>query len=339
MIGGPRSRLVAAGLALVLVCSTQAVACPSPPDPVRDLDLPRFYGDAKGTRVDPEQAKRHAASREAVTAFVRHVTKEADAAVLRRDVRRGGCALDWLAHWATGEAWLGRMATRQAEYQRKWDLAGVAIAYLKLRSMATPDHRARIEPWLQRFTDAARAFFNDRGRRRNNHWYWLGLGAGATGLATGSARHWVLAREIMADAARDIGLDGTLPLELDRGRKALHYHVFSMMPLVAMAELALARGEDWYAMRGGALHRLVAVTARGLREPALFAQLAGKAQEASVKPGAGWLALYGAHFADRLPDRGLPKIATSHRWLGGDVEVLRDVLRDQHATFASGARE
>ncbi len=194
------------------------------------------------------------------------------------------------------------MAQDQAEYQRKWDLAGAALAYIKLKSFASAEQRRVIEPWLMRFADAARAFFDDPKHKRNNHWYWLGLAVGATAIATDSDRHWQMARGIMADAAGDIAADGTLPMEIARGARAIHYHAFAVMPLVVLAELARFKEEDWYAMGDGALHRLVDVTLRGLNDPALFDQLAGVQQQRPVGAGAGWLQIYGASYPDRLKE-------------------------------------
>ena len=83
----------------------------------------------------------------------------------------------------------------------------------------------------------------------------------------------------MQDASRDIAADGTLPLEMAREGRALYYHAFAVMPLVALAELGRSRGEDWYALGDGALHRLVAKTAEGLNDPTIFDKLAGVAQQ------------------------------------------------------------
>lgn len=154
---------------------------------------------------------------------------------------------------------------------------------------------------------------------------------GATALATGSARHWEISRGIMADAARDIAADGTLPLELQRGKRALHYHAFSVTALVALAELGAARGEDWYAAGDGALHRLVRVTAGGLGDPAVFDRHARIVQERPVNPGSGCLTLYAARHPGRLPE-ALPAIPEKHRWLGGDVRVLADILARLRST-------
>ena len=145
-------------------------------------------------------------------------------------------------------------------------------------------------------------------------------------LATDSERHWQTAAGIMADAARDIGADGTIADELARKGRALHYHAFAAMPLVVLAELAAARGLDWYGIGDGALHRLVKVTAEGLAEPRLFEARVGVAQDGKTSPGAGWQQLYRARFPERA-GAGLASDAEGHRWLGGSVTVLAEALR------------
>lgn len=312
-----------------------AADCPRPPPAVVDLELERYYADARGSEVDPALKEAHAAATAPLTRFLREVTREADRAVTRRDggkaPEKARCVGRWLAAWAESGALLGRMSGPQAEAERKWDLAGLALAYLKLKPELDGKTRTAIEAWLGRLATASSAFFDDRGRKRNNHWYWLGAGLAATALATDDARLFESARGVMRDAARDIGGDGTLRHELARGSRALHYHAFSATALVILAELGAARGEDWYAMEDGALHRLVEVTARGLADPAVFDRLSGVAQERPVRPGAGWTTLYAARFPGRLPPEA-PEAAPAHRWLGGDVRVLAATLaalRDQ----------
>jgi poly(beta-D-mannuronate) lyase len=312
-----------------LAAAQREAACAAPPRPVIDLDLARFYADEAGSIIDPAKQAEHDAAVAPLTLFVRTVGDLADkshtrpSAATRAEAAR--CALGWLATWAKAGALTGRMASRQAEYQRKWDFGGIALAYLKLKAGAASADRALIEPWLIRLADASRAFFDDPARTRNNHWYWLGLGLAATGHATNSDRHWAMARGIMADAARDIAADGTLPKEMERKSRALFYHVFAMTPLVVMAELAASKGEDWYALGGGALHRLVALSHRGLMDPAGFDARTGVAQERPLNARAGWLQLYDRRFPARLAPPH-PVVAEGHRWLGGRVEVLSGVL-------------
>jgi poly(beta-D-mannuronate) lyase len=310
-------------------------ACPAVPAVMRDVDIPRFYKDDAGTIVDPVLKAQHDQAQEALTAFLRQVTSDVDKAVKRtkpaEQRQAADCALSWIATWAAGDAWLGVMKQKQAEYQRKWDLAGVALAYLKVRRFAGPEQRRVIEPWLIRFADATVKFFDEPEHKRNNHWYWQGLALAAVGLAADSKPHWERARGVMADAARDISADGTLPMELDRGARALHYHAFSCMPVVALAALGRAGGEDWLALNNGAVERLVQMTAKGLADPTVFDRLAKfegpgpRTQEQPVNAFGGWAQLYTA----LRPDQTLTVPATirdGHRWLGGDVAVLQKVL-------------
>ena len=323
------------GLVLALVAGLTAAAhaasdCPAIPAAIKDLDIPRFYADADGSVVDERLDEAHKLAVEPLTEFLKQVVSDADHAVTRRNdksrAEAADCALAWLESWAAGGAWLGTMSTKQAEYQRKWDLGGAALAYLKVRRFATPDQRRTIEPWLQSFADVARAFFDDPERKRNNHWYWLGLGEAAVGLATESPRHLDIARGIMQDALRDIAPDGSLPEEMARKGRALHYHGFAVTPLVMMAELAASRGEDWYAFENGALHRLVTFTLSGLQSPEKMDALVGVAQERPINGHAGWLHVYRRRFPDRVTGT-LPKVSEGHRWLGGNSIVLLDVLK------------
>lgn len=319
-------KYLAALVCFVAMTAPAFSACPEPPPPVHDLDLTRFYADTAGSVVDPAKMQEHKAETAPLTEFVGFIAKQADRAWRQRSSPTTpiACALTWLKSWAQADAYLGLMSSPQSESQRKWDLAGTALAYLKIRRWTAIEDRALIDAWLIKWADAARAVFDDASVKRNNHWYWLGLGLGAVGLATESDKHWQMAKAIMADGARDVSGDGTLPLELARQSRALHYHAFAVMPLVALAELGASRGEDWYDLNNGALHRLVAKTVEGLAAPAVFDNLTGVAQERPVKSFAGWVLLYKARFPGRMQtDVDQP---SSHRWLGGDAGVLRGVL-------------
>ena len=325
------------GLAIVAISAGvgQAAAaaridCPPPPEAVSNLNLPGYYKDKAKSVVDPTAQSRKRAAVKPLKDYLNALSRLVDRAVLARpQTRRAGfghCAIYWLRAWAEGGAYLGTMSSKQAESQRKWDLAGLALAYLKVRRYAGPVDRKAIDPWLQEIADRTRAIYVSPGKIRNNHWYWLGLGLGAVGLATKSERHWSEARNIMRDAANDIDPDGFLPRELKRGKRALHYHTFSAMPLVTLAELAEARQENWYAFGNGALHRLVKATANALVNPQRLEDAAGAGQERPLRSRAGWLQLYRSRFPDRSLPPDTPAAKARHRWLGGDVMALSRVL-------------
>ena len=197
MFNSSGSRPLLAGLMLSFTAAA-GVACPAVPSAVKELEIPRYYWDAAGTVVDVRLKAQYDAAVAPLVGFVREVTGQADAALKSAEPEKrkasAQCAMSWIDAWARGDAWLGPRITQQGEYQRKWDLGGVALAYVKVRSQATPEQRRVIEPWLTRVADAARGFFDDRDRKRNNHWYWLGLGLGGVALATGKDKFWVTAQ-------------------------------------------------------------------------------------------------------------------------------------------------
>lgn len=316
-----------AALTFILAMHVPAYAdCAAVPPAVRDLSLERFYEDSAGSIVEPTRLEEHKALTAPLVEFVSTVTKLADRANQQRSApaATARCALDWISGWAKEGAYLGAFKSKQAQAQRKWDLGGIAIAYLKLKRFASDADRAVIEPWLIKVADAARAHFDDASIKRNNHWYWMGLALTAVGTATGSDAHWQHGKAIFLDAMKDIRADGTLALEMAREGRALYYHVFAVEPLVALAEFAAARGEDWYQLNDGALHRLVAKTAEGLADPAVFDTLAGVAQQRPVKSGYGWAWLYRERYFARMPNPIEQPVG--HRWLGGNVDVLKGVL-------------
>ena len=100
-----------------------------------------------------------------------------------------------------------------------------------------------------------------------------------------------------------IASDGTLPLEMDRGQRALHYHLFALAPLVTMAELASANGQDLYSYDHSALHALVSRSLAGLVDNHYFTAKAGAEQDTpangKIKPeDVEWVVPYLRRFPD-----------------------------------------
>ena len=105
-------------------------------------------------------------------------------------------------------------------------------------------------------------------------------------------------------ATYDNGVDqiqpnGALPLEMARGGRALHYHLYALAPLVLLAEFGEVNHLDLYAHANGAIHRLVDFSVAGLQDPTPFVKATGVQQElpktitrrsdslgASLRPGA-----------------------------------------------------
>lgn len=293
--------------------------CPAPLAIVKDITADRFYIDAASSVVDDNIVARNKASLRALDDNLKPILKASDQA-LAGDAAAAQCAVTLLVAEAQGGGMLGDMSSRQAGYERKWRTAGIALAYLKVKSAALPQARTAIEPWL---LTLARDVEEDYGTPKapNNHYYWAGLVAGAVGTATGDSAQLAYARRAYLSGLDQIQLDGTLPLELRRKAKALDYHNYALAPLIMNAELAASRGEDWYGLNGGAIHRLVARTLAGIADPDAFARLAGEPSVESPKGGIlGWLAFYRARFPGRA--KGGPEGPFRYNWLGGNLTLM-----------------
>lgn len=314
---------------------------------VRDIDAQSYYSDSAKSVVDPARFAANRAAVQPLAAFSRRIATLSDTWL------RGGsdavaaahCAVRVLDHWAAAEALLGRV-TNQGGYERKWALAGAALAWLRLRDAPgiDPAAAARITHWLTRLAAAVRPHYeladhergsNDRANHerprrtdaRNNHAYWAGLAVAAAGVAADDRAliDWGIERARLGIA--QIDANGALPLELARGARALHYHLFAALPLVMIAELAAARGIDLYAERGGALHHLLKRTLDGVDDPSWFSAQTGKRQGATGDAPSGgqlaWIEPYFARFPQHKREHLLERYRPlAHRWVGGNLSLV-----------------
>jgi poly(beta-D-mannuronate) lyase len=315
-----RLLVIASLLGLILAGIAPAfAACDDPPPPVRDIIADRFYVDTASSIADKAIIARNKTALAELDRTLNAIIALSDKA-LTGDPDSAACAGHWLAAWARGGAMLGHMSSRQAEVERKWRTAGMAVAYLKIRGAIGSEERSAIDAWMNDLADRVVA---DQGwpAKRNNHVYWAGFAAGAVGTATGEKRLLDFSRRAFDAGLSDIQPDGTLPMEMARRQKALDYTNYALAPLVMAAELAALRGEDWYAHGDGAIHRLAARVLSGLRDPKRFAELADESSVEVPRGGLlGWLAFYRPRFPERVEDG--PPGPFRYPWLGGDLSLL-----------------
>jgi len=295
--------------------------------PIRDLTGVSYYLDASRSVADPTRKKQNEAAFAPLRAYVARVIDLADGWMESRpgDPAYALRAVEALAAWARSGALLGTV-NQQGAYERVWTLAGLALAYLKVRDapQVDPAARATVDAWLVKVAEAVKPRDARPGRMSdaNNHADWAALAVAAAGAAARDRAlfDWGLARGRAGIA--QIRPDGFMPLELGRGAMALHYHLFALTPLVMLAELGEANGVALYAEGHGAIGRLADRVIAGLRDPAPFAAAAGVAQQ--VRPPRGpdlaWAEPYYARFRDR---RLTPLLAAARPLrddrLGGDL--------------------
>ncbi|MBU6234405.1 MAG: alginate lyase family protein [Alphaproteobacteria bacterium] len=245
-----------------------------------------------------------------------------------RQAARARCALSWMYSWAGGRALLG--TTNYVGISvRHWTLASLASAYGQIRDEPTLDASmaSEVKTWLRALALAVVADYDSpSNRRENNLAYWAAWSVTMTGVAINdfSLYQWGLRRAILA--IDDIAGDGTLPLEMQRGSKAMLYHQFALTPLVMIAAAAEANGYNLYSLNDGRLDRLAKRVLAGLESPLFFESRTGYAQEGSETLSAGhmaWVEIYNAHAPSyrtrNLLQRYKPMVS---RRLGGNMTLL-----------------
>jgi poly(beta-D-mannuronate) lyase len=274
----------------LLLASTALAECPPAPPAMRDIRAQGYYTDAKNSIVDEERRRQNVEMTRPLDDFLRQITTWSDGG-------NQACAAAWLEGWAKGGALLGEMVhvnNDQSDYMRQWQLDGAAMVYLKVKSAASSSQRAAIEPWLIAVAKSNLDYWNNPHKHRNNHYYWTGVGVLATGAATGDKGLLIQGEAIYRKGLNDIADDGSLPMEMARGEKALHYHNYALAPLVVMAEIGTRlTGENWYGWRDGRIDLLAERVLSGWRDPAWFAKASGETQERLAgHTDLGWVEFY-----------------------------------------------
>lgn len=252
-------------LALAAHAAAAAAACETPPPARIDIDANSYYSDAHHSVIDPVLRARNIANTKPIEDFLAHVARDANA---------GGdaaCALSWMASWGEQQAMLGKLSSEQAYYVRKWTLGGLALNYARVQTQATAAQRAVVESWFKALADATMAHSDAKKGGRNNHYYWEGLAVTAVGGVTGDTRYLDWGRKVFAHAMSQVAADGSLPAEMERAGKALHYHVFAVTPLVMMASIL-----DLHDAR---LDKVVSFTVAASADPSGIARITGVEQE------------------------------------------------------------
>lgn len=284
--------------------------CPALSPPPRVISFTGYYTDSRHSIVDPAAKARYEAASAPIENYTRAIVKAADAFRQNGSAQAAACALKLLQIEADAGSLTDPHASadesRQAFYVQTWMTAGSAIAYLKVESAASPSQEAEIGRWLRQLGNDV-VHFQERlaathsEDSRNNIHAWASLAAAAAGLGSHSPDLFGWGVQAGRQELGEVDADGYLPLELQRGRRALHYHIFTVAPLVTLAELARSNGIDLYAQSDGALRRLAQRVLLGIEDPVSFEQRAGEVQEpADLKSGvtASWVAPLERRFPD-----------------------------------------
>ncbi len=290
--------------------------CPAPPVFSTTLALSAYYTDKNASIIDQKKLDAFNAASEAPTHLGQSAVHAADAYLATGSRAAARCVYSLLDAAAQTAAWTDRMPDFNGVYIQNWLLSGVAIAYLKLRpsNLATPQQDAEIRRWFRLLSIRVREFFDDEANRNgaekeNNHIYWAGLAVAAEGIVDNNPQATQWGANAYGMGIEAIQPDGSLPNEMARAGRALHYHLYALGPLIMLAELLEANGAPAFAADSGpnkaspagkgAIHRLVALSLAGLEDPTLFEKRTGVPQVFTVPYSGmdiGWAVPYVRRF-------------------------------------------
>jgi poly(beta-D-mannuronate) lyase len=263
-------------------------SCPAVAHIAPDLVTDGFYrlDDPTHSIIDPVRQEAYRKSSDGVKAVGMAIVKAADDYRTTGSRAAAQCAMTQILTLAQERSLAGKMSSNQAYYVQGWVVGAVAIAYLKIREtgIASPEDKESIAKWMQSVGEQTKGYYDSHKRAghgdgQNNHLYWAGVELAAIGVAADDRKDFDWAMATYDNGVDQIQPDGALPLEMARGVRALHYHLYALAPLVLLAEFGEANHLDLYAHANGAIHRLVNFSVAGLADPAPFVKASGVQQE------------------------------------------------------------
>jgi poly(beta-D-mannuronate) lyase len=304
-------------------------ACPAIVHLSADLTTDRFYSDSKSSIIDPEKWKAYVASSGPYKNLGQRIVDAADAYRTTGSREAAECAIQHMDAAAKDGVFTGKMSSNQAYYVQGWVIGAIAIAYLKIRDsgLIPPEQAHEILPWIEKVVQQTMDYYDARrqkgtGDAENNHLYWAGVEISAAGIAANNRKLFDWGIDAYRVGVAQIEPDGSLPLEMRRGQRALHYHLYAVAPLVYLAEFGEDNGLNLYAEHNYALKKLVALSTQGLVDNSFFEKAAGIAQDTPKGPPTAEEISWAEIYVSRFPDSAISKLlarapSLSYMYLGG----------------------
>ena len=296
--------------------------CPAPPVFGRTLELQGYYTDKQYSVIDQKRLDAFNQQSAGPTHLGQFATQAADAWLGTGSRAAAVCVYSLLDAAAKADAWDGKMSNNNGVYLQNWMLSGAGAAYLKVRNskVGAPEQDARIQRWFRLVAGRVREYFDLQFGRPgsdawNNHMYWAGLAVATEGIADNDRDAFIWGIGTYRMGMDAIEPDGSLTAEMGRGQRALHYQLYAVGPLVMLAELGEANGIDLYAMKSGAIHRLVRFNIAAMKDPSIIAKRTGVAQDTAA-PYSGQEIGWAVPYVQRFPDAQLSAWIAQAPWLG-----------------------
>lgn len=292
----------------------------SPIEPVDYyLVMPAFYENRTGWRK----------ANAPLEIFETHVTHLAELYVTKADNSYAMCLAKTLSEWAEEDSLLAfdyYGNHKQAWYAIVWTTSSAALAYSIVRDNPSIESeiKHKIEIWLKKVVEKQISYPGGPKSCCNNHSYWRGLVAVITGVVTNDNSLFRYGISKYISAMKSMNSNGSFPLEMARGRRALKYQNFAILPLVYIAEIAAQQGYDLYGLNidGKDIHLAIKFLMNCIKDKNNVKGCPRSSQYMSFTYGSGetnWMEPYNRRFKNE-------KIVTFlkgrrplyHRWAGGN---------------------
>jgi poly(beta-D-mannuronate) lyase len=286
------------------------------------VTIPAFYQDQAGWRRASQP----------FFAFEAQATGFAEAYVRTGAPVHARCLVALLSFWAERQALLAfdyHGNHGQAWYAIQWSAASAGLAYSIVRAEPSlSDRRQRVvEDWLVAVASKQIGYPGNAISCCNNHRAWRGLQAAIVGVVAGHNRLFQYGVGAYRAALAAMNPDGSLVHEMERGKRALHYQNFALLPLVFIAEIAARQGYDLYGMKvdGRDLHLAVGFLLRALDDPAALRPYSDADQDVGFierRDELNWLEPYHRRFPGAETARWLARLRPlAHNWTGGPATL------------------
>lgn len=224
------------------------------------------------------------------------------------------CLSRVLAHWAENDGFMHfeyKPVSPQAWFSVESSLFAAGFAYATVRDHARaeePERAARIEDWLRRASARHISFKTTALSCCNNHFYRRALHATVIGIVTADDALFQYGVSAVYSALHEMNPDGSLPRELMRGSRLIHYQNYAVLYLVTIMELVARQGYPIYELEidGRTIHQAVEFDLAGLEDPEAVERRTGTVQDLWFMADPqyfSWMELYGARYPSARIDR------------------------------------
>jgi poly(beta-D-mannuronate) lyase len=266
-----------------------APACAAaPPAFTGTLDFPSKYEGSGKSRdsLNDESDERYKALTQPISDMEKGASRLVDRYMDGGSAQALACVLSWYGGWASAHALLGPAADHTGRSERKWALASLSGAWLRLkfsRSQPLAAHAkeaAMIESWLGMIADQVTREWNEDDPREkiNNHYYWAAWSVMATSVITDRRDLFDWSTRMYVIFAQQVDGEGFLPNELKRQTRAAGYQIYAVTPAVMLAAFGKANHVDLAGQGNNALQRAAQRAMAAYADPSSFEKKTGSAQ-------------------------------------------------------------